>query len=68
MLDNQPATKLNELEFIKGDIYANVWQSPRILQIDAASGKVKGIIDCSSLVRRIGIISDENVLNGIFRC
>ncbi|MDX2312880.1 MAG: glutaminyl-peptide cyclotransferase, partial [Gammaproteobacteria bacterium] len=42
-------TFLNELEYVGGDIYANVWRSSRILRNDAASGRVTGFIDLSAL-------------------
>lgn len=64
-LDNRAVTKINELEFVGGEIYANVWQENRIMRIDASSGNVKGIIDCDNIVKLTGIVSDENVLNGI---
>ncbi len=44
-----PADSLNELEYIRGYIYANVWLSGNIVKIDTASGKVVGVLDLSSL-------------------
>ena len=44
--DGRPVTELNELEWVKGEIYANVWQTDRIARIDPATGKVVGWIDC----------------------
>ena len=64
--------RLNELEWVKGEIFANVWQSDQIARIDPASGRVVGWIDLAGLLsaseRRGG--SDENgepvdVLNGV---
>jgi len=40
----------NELEFVKGFIYANVWQTNSIVKIDTSKGKVVGKLDLSSLV------------------
>ena len=60
-----PVKNLNELEFVKGKLYANVWYRNRILEISAASGRVLRIIDCSSLVRQEQPDSPECVLNGI---
>jgi glutamine cyclotransferase len=62
---NQPLTNLNELEYIKGEIYANIWHSERIVRIDPASGKILGWIDLSG-IRPADVDSDtDNVLNGI---
>jgi glutamine cyclotransferase len=66
VFDNgQPLTQLNELEYIKGEIYANIWKSDRIVRIDPASGKITGWIDLSGL-RPADVENDtDNVLNGI---
>ncbi len=63
--DNKgPVMNLNELEYINGFVWANIWQSNRIVKIDGESGKVVGelLIDSSALVP---IDTDQNVLNGI---
>jgi glutamine cyclotransferase len=63
--DRGPVQFLNELEFVGGDIFANVWQSPRILRIDPDSGRVTGFIDLSVLVARMRGEPSTDVLNGI---
>ncbi len=60
-----PVNYLNELEFINGEIWANVWQSDNIIRIDTASGIIKGIIDCSILRTYIRYNTNTDVLNGI---
>ncbi len=60
-----PVKFLNELEFVGGDIFANVWQSPRILRIAPDSGQVTGFIDLSALVDRVDRQASIDVLNGI---
>jgi len=60
----QPVNQLNELEFVNGEIFANVWQTPRIARIDPATGNVTGWIDLSGLVAENGDNVDK-VLNGI---
>lgn len=60
-----PVTQLNELEYIKGEIFANVWQSDRIARIDPKSGRVLGWIDLTGLTPRNEIRASEAVLNGI---
>ena len=58
-------TQLNELEFVKGEIYANVWHSDRIARISPATGKVLGWIDLSGLLPADERPDREAVLNGI---
>ena len=57
--------QLNELEFIKGEIYANVWHSDRIARISPKDGQVVGWIDLSGLLPAHQKLNDESVLNGI---
>jgi glutamine cyclotransferase len=47
--NGQSALYMNELEYINGYIYANIWTTKNIAKIDPSSGKVVGIIDLSSL-------------------
>ncbi|ANI88081.1 hypothetical protein A9P82_01375 [Arachidicoccus ginsenosidimutans] len=57
---------LNELEFIKGYIYANIWYRNEIVKIDTSDGKIVGKLDLSSLVNEALMKHpDANVLNGI---
>ena len=57
--------KLNELEFVDGEIYANIWYSDLIARIDPDSGSVLGWIDCSSVYPLRQRPDREHVLNGI---
>lgn len=61
----RPLMWLNELEYIKGEIYANVWQTDRLVRINPNSGKILGWIDLSGLLTAEGQGGQENVLNGI---
>jgi glutamine cyclotransferase len=61
----KPVTQLNELEFIHGEIYGNVWHTNRIARISPANGQVLGWIDLTGLMPRDQVSSDEAVLNGI---
>jgi glutamine cyclotransferase len=63
--NNQPLLMLNELEYIKGEIYANIWHSDRIVRIDPASGKITGWIDLAGLLSSKGDCQQAEVLNGI---
>ncbi len=56
--------RLNELEFVRGEIYANVWQTDRIARISPADGRVVGWIDASGLLSMIERFRAD-VLNGI---
>jgi glutamine cyclotransferase len=60
-----PVTELNELEFVHGEIYANVWHTDRIARISPANGKVLGWIDLSGLLAAGQVSDPEAVLNGI---
>lgn len=57
--------ELNELEYVKGEIYANVWHNNRVARIDPADGHVKGWIDLSGLLKPGDVTNEEAVLNGI---
>jgi glutaminyl-peptide cyclotransferase len=61
----QPVLQLNELEFIKGEIFANVWQTDRIARIAPASGNVIGWIDLRGLLPNRNPNDMDAVLNGI---
>jgi len=60
-----PVSHLNELEFIDGEVWANIWHSDRIVRISPATGEVLGWIDLSSLYPLRQRPSKEHVLNGI---
>lgn len=57
-------TELNELEYVNGEIYANIWQTPRIARIDPNTGRVTGMIDLSGIANE-NTTSRDAVLNGI---
>ena len=57
--------RLNELEWVDGEIYANVWQESRIARIDPATGRVTGWIDLSALTAQHQGRDPDAVLNGI---
>lgn len=61
-----PVSMVNELEYVKGQIYANIWHTNRIARIDPATGKVVGWIDLTGLLSAQDQPTDpEGVLNGI---
>jgi glutamine cyclotransferase len=65
-LEGKPVHNVNELEWVKGEIYANVWQSNWILRIDPMSGAVVGMVDLTGLLKSADIVSGQtDVLNGI---
>jgi glutamine cyclotransferase len=57
--------QLNELEFVDGEIYANIWQSNRIARISPQDGKVLGWIDLTGLLSPMYRLESGAVLNGI---
>ena len=61
----KPVIQLNELEYIHGEIYANVWYADRIARISPATGRVIGWIDLKGLMPRSQLTDDGAVLNGI---
>lgn len=60
-----PVAELNELEYVRGEIYANIWHSDRIARIAPATGRVLGWIDLAGLLPRAEHSTEEAVLNGI---
>ena len=62
---NQPIIRLNELEYIKGEIYANIWQTDYIARIDPDTGAVVAWIDLSGILGPEDATGPVDVLNGI---
>jgi glutamine cyclotransferase len=61
----QPILNLNELEIVRGEIYANVWQTDRIARISPADGRVLGWIDLTGILSAADRLGTVDVLNGI---
>jgi glutaminyl-peptide cyclotransferase len=61
----RPVSLLNELEYVSGEIYANVWQSDRIVRFSPVDGKVLGWIDLTGLLSAADRAEQVDVLNGI---
>ena len=64
-IEGRPVRWLNELEYIDGRIWANVYTSDEIVIINPKNGKVEGVIDCTGLLPYSLRTSDTDVLNGI---
>jgi glutaminyl-peptide cyclotransferase len=65
-LDGKAIPNLNELEWVKGEIYANVWQTNWVLRIDPHDGRVRGAINLGGLLGRADFVPGQtDVLNGI---
>jgi glutamine cyclotransferase len=60
-----PIYQLNELEYVEGEIFANIWQTDRIARISPVSGKVVGWIDLTGLLSSVFRRQSDAVLNGI---
>ncbi|WP_254600839.1 glutaminyl-peptide cyclotransferase [Caulobacter sp. S45] len=64
--DGRPVQNLNELEWVKGEIYADIWQTSLIACIDPATGHVVGWIDLAGLLPQADVTPGRtDVLNGI---
>ena len=61
----QPVSRLNELEYIKGEIFANVWGSFLIVRISPQTGAVLGVINFTGLLSPSDYTSHLDVMNGI---
>ena len=61
----RPLTRLNELEYIDGEVWANVWQTSFIVRIDPATGVVTGVIDLTGILPDPVANPSDDVLNGI---
>ncbi|MEM8659470.1 MAG: glutaminyl-peptide cyclotransferase, partial [Pseudomonadota bacterium] len=64
-LNGAPLPRLNELEWINGKVWANVWQTDQIVIIDPSSGVVEGVINLQGLLPVPERLSGTDVLNGI---
>ncbi|HJQ26600.1 MAG TPA: glutaminyl-peptide cyclotransferase [Blastocatellia bacterium] len=63
--NGRPQKELNELEYIEGEIWANIWQQDQILRIDPETGRVKSYLDMKNLLPPQMRTGTEDVLNGI---
>lgn len=61
----QPVNKLNELEYVKGELYANVWQTEFVLRIDPATGRILSVVDFVGILPPSDYIHGTDVMNGI---
>jgi len=62
----KPVAKLNELEWVKGEIFANVWGTNLVLRIDPETGEVVGVVDAGGLLTREDVTPGRtDVLNGV---
>jgi glutaminyl-peptide cyclotransferase len=59
------ASQINELEYVRGEILANIWHSELIVRIDPATGVIKGALDLSKIAAAVEVPDQEAVLNGI---
>ena len=64
--EGRPVNNLNELEWVRGELYADIWQTNLIARIDPATGRVVGWIDLAGLLPRADVTPGRtDVLNGI---
>ncbi|GBQ90385.1 glutamine cyclotransferase [Asaia krungthepensis NRIC 0535] len=63
--DGTPVNRLNELEYIHGEIWANIWMTPEIARIDPVTGQVKSWVDLTALEEEVNLSDPDAVPNGI---
>ena len=65
--NKRKAERLNEIEYIRGKIYANIWQKNTIVLIDANNGAIEGLVNLNSLAKKVDKVdpTGDYVLNGI---
>jgi len=64
-LEGRPIRNLNELEYINGEVWANVWMTNEIVRIDPATGNINSVVDLNGLIDQTNTGSRDGVLNGI---
>ena len=65
-LRGKPLKHLNELEWVDGAVYANVWKTNALVRIDPQTGDVTGIVDLRGLLEAEDMVPGEtDVLNGV---
>jgi len=64
-LNGRPLQNINELEYIHGEVWANVWMTDHLARIDPLTGQVNSLVDLSSLRQHTRVGGSEAVLNGI---
>lgn len=62
---DRPVNLLNELEYIRGELWANIWQSDRLVRINPETGRVTGWVNLSGLLPAADRARGVDVLNGI---
>jgi len=60
-----PVENLNELEYVHGEIYANIWHTDKIVRISPRTGKVLGWINLSGIIDKRELEGSDAVLNGV---
>jgi glutamine cyclotransferase len=63
--NGRPLANVNELEYIEGEVWANVWQTERLVRIDPRTGQVNSWVDLTGLLKPADRTPETDVLNGI---
>lgn len=63
--DKSVFNKANELEYVEGKLYANVWQKESMMIIDAKSGAIEGVVNFGGLKEKVGQHPELDVFNGV---
>lgn len=64
-LNGAPVDRINEIEWVNGEVLGNIWLTDTVVRIDPVSGRIKGLIDLSAVHRAAGAFGQDQVANGI---
>ena len=64
-LEGRPIRNLNELEYINGEVWANVWMTNEIVRVDPATGNINSVVNLTGLMQETTTGGSDGVLNGI---
>ena len=64
-IEGRPIRNLNELEYINGEVWANVWMNNEIVRIDPMNGNINSVVDLNGLIDETSTGGSDGVLNGI---
>lgn len=64
-IEGRSLSQINELEWIEGEIWANIWRTNEIVRINPSTGAVVGVIDCTGILPQMEMTDATDVMNGI---
>jgi glutamine cyclotransferase len=64
-IEGRALSQINELEWVEGEIWANIWRTNEIVRINPSTGAVVGVIDCTGILPQMEMTDATDVMNGI---